>query len=117
MTIDTSVQHLMVLRSGPGATEATSALMLAAELQTQGRPVTLVLVQDAVLAGLAASQLASAQQVRALLADGAACYVLTDDLAMRGFRPSDLVASCTTIDDAELVDLLLADGARVSGAF
>lgn len=117
MTIDTPRQHLMVLRSAPGTAEATSALMLATELQTQGRRVSLALLQDAVLAGLAVSQLASAQQVRALLADGAACYVLTDDLTMRGFQPRDLATSCTTIDDGALVDLLLADDTRVSGAF
>ena len=117
MTLDTQLHHVMVLRSAPGAAESTSALMLASELQTQGRRIALVLMQDAVLAGLQASELAGARQIRSLLAAGATCYFLADDLAMRGFRPTDLAASCTVIDYAELVDLLLADGTRVSGAF
>jgi sulfur relay protein TusB/DsrH len=115
--IDTVPNQIMVLRSGPGGAESTGALTLASELQAQGRRVTLVLVQDAVLAGLEASELDSAGLLRDLLAAGASCYYLADDLAMRGFRPSDLAAGCTAIGYPELVDLLLIDGARVSGAF
>jgi sulfur transfer complex TusBCD TusB component (DsrH family) len=110
-------RKVLVLRNDPASSEATGALHLAATLPIQGRAITVVLIQDAVLCALLASDLESAESVRTLATDGARCYYLSDDLAMRGYAPRDVAPGCLPVDDSGLVDLLPADGASVAGAF
>lgn len=94
-----------------------SALRLAKASRERARAVALLLVQDAVLCTLAASELESARHLRSLLRDGVRCAYLAEDLEMRGYRPGDVAAGCQAIDYASLVDLLIADCAKVAGAF
>lgn len=109
--------HLLLLRSGPGRRESESPLDLVAVMQGQGHRVALVLSQDAVLTGLTESRLPSAQRLRTLIEAGAPCYYLAEDLAMRGYGPGDVVTGCEAVTYGELVEVLFADGVRVSGAF
>ncbi|MBI2323253.1 MAG: DsrE family protein [Chloroflexi bacterium] len=110
-------QQILLLRSAPGTPEMASALRLAKASRERARAVALVLVQDAVLCTLAASELESARYLRTLLRNGVRCAYLAEDLGMRGYRSGDVTPGCQEIDYASLVALLLADCARVAGAF
>jgi sulfur transfer complex TusBCD TusB component (DsrH family) len=109
--------RVVVLRSGPGTSEAEGALGLAEALVEQGGTLVVALLQDAVLIALKDSELASQRQLRALLDTGARCVYLADDLAMRGVGSDQTLLGCSPVGYEELVDVLLADGARVAGAF
>lgn len=115
--MDGTIEKLILLRSGPGTPEAAGALVLATCLQARGRRVTIVLVQDAVLAGVRTSHLESAKLLRGLLDGRATCYYLDEDLAMRGYGPTDALPGCRAVGYSELVDLLLAEGTSATGAF
>lgn len=106
--------EVLVLRS---AADALQALELAKPLRAAATPVVLVLVQDAVLCALKTSALPAAQGLRALAADGSCCHYLASDLAMRGYGPVDVAAGCEPLSYDGLVEVLLADGASVAGAF
>lgn len=110
-------RKVLLVRSAPSAPETASALDLASALRAAGHSATLVLIQDAVLCAVGASALAAAQRVRELLADLAACYYLAPDLAMRGYGLADVADGCEPLDYPGLVDVLLADGVSVAGAF
>lgn len=110
-------RKVLLLRSAPATPEAADTLHLATVLSAQGRTVAVMLIQDAVLCALQANQLESSRYLRELAADGAACYYLAGDLAMRGYGPEDVTHGCVPVDYGGLVDLLLADGASVAGAF
>lgn len=79
--------------------------------------VTVALIQDGVLAALDNGELPAQEQLRAAVRGGARCVYLAGDLAQRGFGPDDALVGCEPTDYDGLVDLLLADGARVTGAF
>ncbi len=107
---------VVMVRSGPGTSQADGALRLAHTLSEQGG-VTLALVQDAVLVTLRDGELPAHQELRRVLGAGGRCVYLAEDLALRGFGPDRTLPGCAPTDYPGLVDLLLADGARVAGAF
>ncbi len=109
--------HVVVLRSEPASAQANGALDLAQGLRDAGSIVTVALVQDAVLLALGNGDLPAQRGLRRLLEAGGRCVYLAQDLGLRGFGSTETVAGCTPADDGALVDLLLADGARVAGAF
>ncbi len=109
--------HVLVLRSGPGTQQADGALRLAQPLIEQGGGVTLALVQDAVLVALGDGELPAQRRLREVVAAGARCVYLAEDLALRGFGPDRALPGCAPTGYDGLVDLLLADGARIAGAF
>lgn len=108
---------VLVLRSGPGTPQAGGALGLAQSLAEQAGGVTVALLQDAVLTALGDGELPAQGQLRAAIRTGVRCVYLAEDLALRGFGPDRTLEGCEPTDYAGLVDLLLADGARVAGAF
>lgn len=107
----------IVLRSGPGTPQASGALRLAQSLAEQSGGVTVALLQDAVLAALGDGALPAQGQLRAAICTGVRCVYLAEDLALRGFGPDHTLEGCEPTGYPGLVDLLLADGARVVGAF
>jgi sulfur transfer complex TusBCD TusB component (DsrH family) len=107
---------VVLLQSGPGA-QAAAALSLAGTMQRAGRPLTLVLLQDATLCAVSTNGLLPARRLRELVSGGAAVQVLDEDLAMRGFGRDALAPGCRPVDYGELVDTLVADGQNVAGAF
>lgn len=109
--------HVVVLCSGPGTPEAERALALALSLHGPSAAVTVALIQDAVLAACGDGALPAHRRLREALASGVRCAYLAEDLALRGYGPGGALAGCEPTDYAGLVDLLLADGARVAGAF
>ncbi len=109
--------HVVVLRSGPSSPQAGGALDLAQGLLDQNGGVTVALMQDAVQLAVRDGELPAQQGLRRLLQAGGRCVYLADDLVLRGYVPDQTVETSEPADDAGLVDLLLADGARVAGAF
>lgn len=107
---------VVVVQSGPGAA-AGAALRLSGVMQASGRPLTLVLLQDATLCAVAANQRPAARRLRELVATGATVQVLEEDLAMRGYGRAALTAGCRPVTYDAVVDTLLADGHTVAGAF
>jgi sulfur transfer complex TusBCD TusB component (DsrH family) len=109
--------QVVVPRSGPGTSEAEGALGLAQALLDQGGGLVLALLQDAVLLALKNGELPAQRRSRGLLERGARCVYLTEDLAMRGFVSDQALSGCSLVKYEELIDVLLADGASVAGAF
>jgi sulfur transfer complex TusBCD TusB component (DsrH family) len=107
---------VVVAQSGPGAA-AGDALRLSGVMQATGRPLTLVLLQDATLCAVAASHQPAARRLRELVASGATVQVLEEDLAMRGYGREALAPGCRPVTYDAVVDTLLADGQTVAGAF
>lgn len=110
-------EHVLVLRSGPDRPGAERALGFARTWLAQHETVAVALIQDGVLAALATGELPAQQQLRAAIRGGARCVYLAEELARRGFASEDALAGCEPIDYDGLVDVLLADNARVTGAF
>lgn len=109
--------HVVVLRSGPGTPEAERAFALARSLHGPATGVTVALIQDAVLAACRDGALPAHRGLREALAAGVCCAYLAEDLALRGYGPDCALVGCEPTNYAGLVDLLLAGGARVAGAF
>lgn len=109
--------QVIVVRSGPGTSEAERALSLALAMRERPATVTLALIQDAVLLAAAAGALPAQQRLREAIGAGLRCVYLADDFALRGFGPDQALEGCVPVDYDGLVDLLVADGSRVAGAF
>ena len=109
--------HVLVLRSGPGRPGIEQALGFAQTWLAQNEPVAVALIQDGVLAALDVGVLPAQQQLRAAVRDGARSLNLAEDLSRRGFGPDDTLAGCEPTGFDGLVDQLLADDTRVTGAF
>ncbi len=109
--------HVLVLRSGPGKPGIEQALGFAQTWLGRHEAVAVTLIEDGVLAALDIGVLPAQQQLRAAIRDGARCLYLAEDLFRRGFGPEDALAGCEPTDFDGLVDQLLADDTRVTGAF
>ncbi len=90
---------LLLVNSTPSSANAQRAWQTACTLHEQGHPVTLFLMQDGVFAAL--------DEETALhdLPHNIGCYVLGEDLALRGFTPLKLREPVQVADYAQLVDL------------
>ncbi len=108
-------KKLVVLRSGPGA--AAVGLRSAAEMARQGEKVSLCLIQDGVLCALKGNESPSGDLVTQVVEAGVELRYLEDDLVARGFGGADLRVEARPLGYGELVDLMLADGQQLLGAF
>lgn len=104
---------LLVLTSSPRSQSGLRALALAESLAGQGHALTLCCLQDAVLLGSDHSPREAGSSLDRLLAQGAQCVVLREDLACRGLKPS---AHALTLDHAGTAALLAGEHDRVIGA-
>lgn len=103
----------MALTSSPETPAGRRALALAAALGAQGHTVTLCCLQDAVLLGSDRAPSATQAQLDGLLARGARCMALTEDLALRGLRAGPQVSAA---DYPGIIATLAAAHERVIGA-
>ncbi|MBI4671897.1 MAG: DsrE family protein [Chloroflexi bacterium] len=106
---------LFLLNSTPSSPNAARAFMAALTLRTQGHPVSLCLMQDAVLAGLETGEDGVNARTAHVLQAGVSMYALGEDLALRGFTPQKLYAGIQVADYPQLLDLF-EQHARVIGA-
>lgn len=106
---------LILLSSAPSSPNTARAFESTLTLRAHGHPVSVCLVQDAVLAGLeTCADGANARTARALQA-GVSIYALGEDLALRGFAPQKLCAGIRIADYPQLIDLF-EQHTRVIGA-
>ncbi len=110
-----ATRKLVVLLSGPGA--AVAGLRSAAEMARQGEKVSLCLIQDGVLCALKGIDGPAAIRMSEALELGAELRYLDEDLTARGFDEGDVRAEARPLGYSALVELMLADGQRVLGAF
>ena len=104
---------LVVLTSSPGTPAGQQALALAESLTDQGHVLTLCCLQDAAVLGSHCPPRDAHAVFGRLLARGARCAVLGEDLRLRGLQESP---HASVLDQADLVTLLAADHDRVIGA-
>ncbi len=110
-----ATKKLVVLRSGPVA--ATVGLRSAAEMARQGEEVSLCLIQDGVLCALKGNESSSGALVAQAVEAGVELRYLEADLSARGFGGDDVRVGAVPLGYGELVELMLADGQKVLGAF
>lgn len=110
-----SKKKLVVLRSGPAA--ATVGLRSAVEMARQGEKVSICLIQDGVLCALEGNSTSATPLLAKAMDAGVELRYLEDDLAARGFGADDVRLGATPLGYDELVELMLADGQLVLGAF
>ena len=79
--------NLMLISSAPGTKNFLRAFSLAENIKGNGNSVTLFLIQD----GVRAVVDKGASVLNKLISSGVMCYVLEEDLRMRGFKQ---VRSC-----------------------
>ncbi len=106
-----------MISSSPRSPEARRALHLAYTLQAQGRPVGVILLQDAVLAAVGADSARKSEELDGLMARAVPVYVCAHDLTLRGFAPQDVFPGVEPADDGRIMDLMLAEGAHLLGCF
>jgi sulfur relay protein TusB/DsrH len=106
---------LFLLRSAPTHPDAPRALDFARSLKSQGHAVSVLLLQDAVLAGVKVEGPATDSHIAQTLQSGISVYALDEDLALRGLTEAKLWEGLCVANYTELVDLMDRH-ARVVGA-
>jgi len=105
---------LTIISSSLSSSQVTRGLQIALDLQSKGH-VSVVLVQDAVLAALKTSRIAD--RIRQLPSNGGSVYVLADHLNKRGFSSDDLLETVRIIDYAQLVEFMMNEETSMLGVF
>ena len=100
---------LMLVNSAPTSVNAQRAWQLARTFYEQGQGVSLFLVQDGVLAAL------KGESALRDLPHEICCYVLGEDLQLRGFTPLKVHEQVQVADYARLIGLF-DQHTRVIGA-
>ena len=108
---------LVMISSAPRSPEARRALHLARTLHAQGRPVNILLLQDAVLAAVGGDPTREPEDLGVLVSRAVPVYACTHDLTLRGFAPQDVLHGVEPADDHRIVDLMLAEGTHLLGCF
>lgn len=106
---------LVVLSSSPVSPGGRRALLLAESLSRQGHALILCCLQDAVLLGSDRAPREARASLDRLLARGARCAVLQDDLTLRGLALAPRSSGLTTTSYREIVDALADGHDRVIG--
>jgi sulfur relay protein TusB/DsrH len=105
---------LTIIASSPSSPQVTRGFQTALDLQSKGH-VSVVLMQDAVLAALKDSK--TADRVRQLVSNAGFAYVLADHLSMRGFSSDDLLETVRIVDYAQLVEFMMNEETSTMGVF
>lgn len=96
---------LFLINSAPSSPNVERAFHTAFTLREQGHSVSVFLLQDGVLGGLASDGDEGHSHVAQALEAGISVYALGEDLALRGFTPSKLRNGACVVDYSQLVDL------------
>ncbi|MBI5651024.1 MAG: DsrE family protein [Chloroflexi bacterium] len=106
---------LFLINSQPASPNAARAFESALTLRADGHPITLFLLQDAVLTGLKGEGSQAGMLMGHIQCKGISVYALGEDLAMRGFTQTNLRDGICIADYAQMVDLFETH-TRVIGA-
>lgn len=106
----------ILLKNGPGTTEAARTLQTAADLIDQGHTVSLYLLQEAVRFCSHSPQDSGPTALRSLMGKNLSVHVLARDAELRGIRLASTAQAVTQGSYESLVDLLESSD-RVIGIF
>jgi sulfur relay protein TusB/DsrH len=96
---------LFLVNSAPSSPNVERAFHTAFTLREQGHAVSIFLIQDGVLGGLASEGDDGHSHVAQALDAGIAVQVLGEDLALRGFTAARLRNGVGVADYSQLIDL------------
>ncbi len=108
--------YLIIISSAPDTGNSERALSLAESVKEDGNSITLFFIQDGVRAPLSKNAPTKGKLNR-LLNSGVMCYVLDEDLRLRGFEKALLLPNVELVGYNELVELMAAEGVSTLGAF
>ncbi len=104
---------MIIISSAPDTGNSERALSLAESVKEDGNSITLFFIQD----GVRAAVNKEAALLNRLISSGVICYVLDEDLRMRGFEKDLLLPKAEISGYNELVELMGTEGVSTLGAF
>lgn len=108
--------YLILISSAPDTRNSERALSLAESVKEDGNSITLFFIQDGVRAALNKNA-AIKSKLDSLINLGVMCYVLDEDLKLRGFENAMLLSKIEVVGYNELVELMAAEGVSTLGVF
>lgn len=109
--------YLILISSAPGTKNSERALSLAESTKQDGNSITLFFVQDGVRAAVNTGAVQESTLLTKLINTGVICYVLDEDLRLRGFETGSLLPKVEVVGYNELVELMASEGVSTLGAF
>jgi sulfur relay protein TusB/DsrH len=109
--------YLMLISSAPDTKNFLRAFSLAENIKENGNSITLFLVQDGVRAAVNTGAVQESTLLTKLINTGVICYVLDEDLRLRGFETGSLLPKVEVVGYNELVELMASEGVSTLGAF
>lgn len=109
--------NLMLISSAPGTKNFFRAFSLAENIKGTGNSITIFLIQDGVRAAVNKGMVQESALLSNLISSGVMCYVLDEDLRIRGFEKGSLLFKVELAGYNELVELMTAEGVSTIGAF
>lgn len=109
--------YLILISSAPGTKNSERALSLAESVKQDGNSITLFFIQDGVRTAVNARAGQESTLLNKLVSSGVICYVLNEDLRMRGFETGSLLPKVEVVGYNELVELMASEDFSTLGAF
>lgn len=109
--------YLILVSSAPGTKNSERALSLAEGVKQDGNSITLFFIQDGVRAAVNTGAVQESTLLNKFISSGAMCYVLDEDLRIRGFETGSLLPKVELAGYNELVELMASEGVSTLGAF
>lgn len=109
--------NLMLISSAPGTKNFLRAFSLAENIKGNGNSITLFLIQDGVRSAVNTGEVQESTLLNKLISSCVMCYVLDEDLRLRGFEKGSLLPKVELAGYNELVELMASEGVLTLGAF
>lgn len=109
--------YLILISSALGTKNSERALSLAEGVKQEGNSITLFLVQDGVRSAINTGAVQESTLLNEFISSGVMCYVLDEDLRLRGFEKGSLLSKAELAGYNELVELMASEGVSTLGAF
>ncbi|MBI5042938.1 MAG: DsrE family protein [Nitrospirae bacterium] len=106
--------YLILISSAPGTKNFDRAFSLAENIKENGNSITLFLIQDGVRAAVNAG---AVRELPLLINSGVMCYLLEEDLRLRGFERGSLLPKVELVGYNELVELMASDSVTTLSVF
>ncbi len=109
--------YLILISSAPGTKNSERALSLAEGVKQDGNIITIFFIQDGVRAAVNTGEVQESTLLNKLISSCVMCYVLDEDLRLRGFEKGSLLPKVELAGYNELVELMASEGFSTLGAF
>ncbi|MFZ3065795.1 MAG: DsrH/TusB family sulfur metabolism protein [Nitrospirota bacterium] len=109
--------YLILVSSAPSTKNSERALSLAEGVKQDGNSITLFFIQDGVRAAVNTGAVQESTLLNKFISSGVMCYVLDEDLRIRGFEKGSLLPKVDVVGYNELVELMAAEDVSTLGAF